>query len=26
MAVGVDSAFNRNDYQECFLWVKAVGA
>jgi len=19
MAVGVDSAFNRNDYQECFL-------
>jgi len=23
---GVDSASNRNEYQECFLGVKAVGA
>ena len=23
---GVDSAFNRNEYQECFLGVKAAGA
>ena len=23
---GVDSAFNRNEYQEYFLWVKAAGA
>ena len=23
---GVDSAFNRNEYQEHFLWVKAAGA
>ena len=24
--LGVDSAFNRNKYQEKFLWVKAAGA
>jgi hypothetical protein len=23
---GVDPAFNRNEYQEYFLWVKAAGA
>ena len=23
---GVDSAYNRNEYQECFLWVNAAGA
>jgi len=23
---GVDSASNRNEYQEYFLWVKAAGA
>ena len=23
---GVDSASNRNEYQEYFLWVKAIGA
>ena len=23
---GVDSASNKNEYQECFLWVKAAGA
>jgi hypothetical protein len=26
MALGVDSASNRNGYQECFLGVKAAGA
>jgi hypothetical protein len=26
MAVGVNSASNRNNYQECFLGIKAVGA
>jgi hypothetical protein len=26
MAVGADSASNRNEYQECFLGVKAAGA
>jgi len=25
MALGVDSASNRNEYQECFLGVKAAG-
>jgi hypothetical protein len=25
MALGVDSAFNRNEYQEYFLGVKAAG-
>ena len=25
-ATGVDSASNRNEYQEYFLWVKAAGA
>jgi len=26
MALGVDLAFNRNEYQKCFLGVKAAGA
>jgi len=26
MALGVDSAFNRNEYQEYFLGVKEAGA